>query len=144
MAKALAPKLGGALQERRAAITDGIDKAEAARTEAESVLAQHQERLAEASHEASYLRQKAIERSAQILAEMQEEGRRQRDSIIAVGHAQIETDRLAVTSVLRRDAGQATTDLAREMVAETMQDHTRQSRVIDRFLDELDEKAAAA
>lgn len=75
---------------------------------------------------------------------MRAEGQRQREEIIAAGHAQIQADRKAAASALRQDVGKLATDLAGKLVGESLEDHARQSRVIDRFLDELDDKATKA
>ncbi|MEV0126586.1 F0F1 ATP synthase subunit B [Streptomyces sp. NPDC050703] len=142
--KKLLPNINKVLEERREAIEGGIEKAEAAQTEAQSVLEQYKAQLAEARHEAARLRQEAQEQGAQLIAEMRAEGQRQREEIVAAGHAQIEADRKAAAQSLRQDVGQLATDLAGKLVGESLEDHARQSRTIDRFLDELEEKAEAA
>ncbi|GFH35686.1 F0F1 ATP synthase subunit B [Streptomyces pacificus] len=144
LAKKLLPNINRVLEERREAIEGGMEKAEAAQVEAQSVLEQYRAQLAEARHEAARLRQEATEQGAAIIAEMRAEGQRQREEIVAAGHAQIEADRKAAASALRQDVGQLATDLAGKLVGESLEDHARQSRVIDRFLDELEEKAEAA
>ena len=53
------------------------------------------------------------------------------------------TDRKAASAALRQDVGKLATELAGKLVGESLEDHARQSRVIDRFLDELEEKAEA-
>ena len=72
---------------------------------------------------------------------MKEEGQRQREAIIVAGHAQIDADRRQVTTALRQDVGRIATDLAGRVVGESLEDSARQSRIIDRFLDELDAKS---
>jgi F-type H+-transporting ATPase subunit b len=121
-----------------------MEKAEAAKSEAQSVLEQYKAQLAEARHEAARLRQEAQEQGAALIAEMRAEGQRQREEIIAAGHTQIEADRRSAAQALRQDVGQLATELAGKLVGESLDDHARQSRVIDRFLDELDEKADSA
>ncbi|MDG4860895.1 F0F1 ATP synthase subunit B [Streptomyces sp. T-3] len=142
--KKLLPTINKVLEERREAIEGGIEKAEAAQTEAQSVLEQYKAQLAEARHEAARLRQEAQEQGAQLIAEMRAEGQRQREEIIAAGHSQIEADKKAASHALRQDVGKLATDLAGKLVGESLEDHARQSRTIDRFLDELEEKAEAA
>ncbi|MEV0322035.1 F0F1 ATP synthase subunit B [Streptomyces sp. NPDC050658] len=142
--KKLLPNINKVLDERREAIEGGIEKAEAAQTEAQSVLEQYKAQLAEARHEAARLRQEAQEQGAQLIAEMRAEGQRQREEIVAAGHAQLAADRKAAAQTLRQDVGQLATDLAGKLVGESLEDHARQSRTIDRFLDELEEKAEAA
>ncbi|MFE5190193.1 F0F1 ATP synthase subunit B [Streptomyces sp. NPDC056628] len=139
----LLPNINKVLEQRREAIEGGIEKAEAAQTEAHSVLEQYKAQLAEARHEAARLRQEAQEQGATLIAEMRAEGQRQREEIVAAGHAQIEADRKAAASALRRDVGKLATELAGKLVGESLEDHARQSRVIDRFLGELEEKAEA-
>ncbi|MCF4140348.1 F0F1 ATP synthase subunit B [Streptomyces sp. Tue 6430] len=140
----LLPNINKVLEERREAIEGGIEKAEAAQTEAQSVLEQYKAQLAEARHEAARLRQEAQEQGATLIAEMRAEGQRQREEIVAAGHTQIEADRKAAASALRQDVGKLATELAGKLVGESLEDHARQSRVIDRFLDELEEKAEAS
>jgi len=144
LGKKLLPNINKVLEERRDAIEGGIEQAEIARTEAQSVLEQYKAQLAEARHEAARLRQEAQEQGATLIAEMRAEGQRQREEIVAAGHAQIEADRKAASSALRQDVGKLATDLAGKLVGESLDDHARQSRVIDRFLGELEEKAEAA
>ncbi|MFI5753872.1 F0F1 ATP synthase subunit B [Streptomyces sp. NPDC051569] len=147
LAKKLLPNINKVLEQRREAIEGGMEKADAAKTEAESVLEQYKAQLAEARHEAARLRQEATEQGVAIIQEMKAEGQRQREEIIAAGHTQIEADRKAAAGALRRDVGKLATDLAGKLVGESLEDHARQSRTIDRFLDELEdgaEKAEAA
>ncbi|MFG3494826.1 F0F1 ATP synthase subunit B [Streptomyces sp. NPDC047928] len=140
-AKKLLPTINKVLEERREAIEGGMEKAEAAQIEAASVLEQYKAQLAEARHEAARLRQEAQEQGAAIIQEMRAEGQRQREEIVAAGHAQIEADRKAAAGALRQDVGTLATTLAGKLVGESLEDHARQSRTIDRFLDELEEKA---
>ncbi|WP_030201918.1 F0F1 ATP synthase subunit B [Streptomyces sp. NRRL S-87] len=142
--KKLLPNINKVLEERREAIEGGIEKAEAAQTEAQSVLEQYKAQLAEARHEAARLRQEALEQGSALKEELRAEGQRQKEEIVAAGHAQIEADRRAAAQALRQDVGQLATALAGKLVGESLEDHARQSRTIDRFLDELEEKAEAA
>lgn len=144
LAKKLLPNINKVLEERREAIEGGIEKAEAARIEAESVLEQYKAQLAEARHEAARMRQEATEQGAAIIQEMKAEGQRQREEIIAAGHTQIEADRKAAAAALRQDVGKLAIELAGKLVGESLEDQARQSRTVDRFLDELEEKAEAA
>lgn len=114
LAKKLLPNINKVLEERREAIEGGMEKAEAAKTEAQSVLEQYKAQLAEARHEAARLRQDAQEQGATLIAEMRAEGQRQREEIVAAGHTQIEADRKAAAQALRQDVGQLATELAGE------------------------------
>lgn len=142
--KKLIPAINKALEERREAIEGGMEKAEAAQAEARQTLESYREQLAEARHEAARLRQQAQEQGAALIAEMREEGQRQREEIIAAGHAQLAADRKQAAELLRQDVGTLAIELAGRLVGESLEDHARQSRTIDRFLDELEEKAAVS
>ncbi len=144
LAKKLLPNINKVLDERREAIEGGIEKAESAKLEAQQTLDQYKAQLAEARHEAARMRAEAEQRGAELIAEMRAEGQRQREEIVAAGHTQIEADRKQAAQALRQDVGKLATDLAGKLVGESLQDHARQSRVIDRFLDQLEEKAEAA
>jgi F-type H+-transporting ATPase subunit b len=144
LAKKLLPTINKVLDERREAIEGGIEKAEATQAEAQQTLEEYKQQLAEARHEAARLRQEAQEQGAALIAEMRAEGQRQREEIIAAGHTQIEADRKAAALSLRQDVGRLATELAGKLVGESLEDHARQSRTIDRFLDGLDEAAASA
>ncbi|MQY12013.1 ATP synthase subunit b [Streptomyces sp. RB5] len=143
LAKKLLPTINKVLEERHAAIEGGMEKAEAAQIEAEETLQQYKEQLAEAQREANRLREKAREEGELLKAELRAEGQRQRDEIIAAGHTQLVADQKAAALSLRQDVGRLATDLAGKLVGESLEDHARQSRVIDRFLDELEAKATA-
>lgn len=144
LATKLLPNINKVLEERREAIEGGMEKAEAAQVEAQRALEQYREQLAEARHEANRLRQQAQEQGAALIAEMRAEGQRQREEIIAAGHTQIEADRKAAAQALRQDVGRLATELAGKLVGESLEDVARQSRTIDRFLDELEAKSAKA
>ncbi|MEU4844673.1 F0F1 ATP synthase subunit B [Streptomyces gilvosporeus] len=143
LAKKLLPNINRVLEERRSQIEGRMEEAEALQAEAQQVLADYRAQLADARHEAARLRQEAQEQGATLIAEMRAEGQRQREEIIAAGHAQIEADRKAAAQSLRQDVGKLATDLAGKLVGESLEDAARQSRTIDRFLDEIEAQAAA-
>ncbi|BBB00219.1 putative ATP synthase B chain [Actinacidiphila reveromycinica] len=143
LGKKLLPNIQKTLAERHDAIEGGLERAEKAQADANRTLDEYKAQLAEARHEAARITEQAREQGAQIIAEMREEGSRQRDAIIAAGHAQIEADRRQVTVSLRQEVGKIATDLAGRVVGESLEDSARQSRVVDRFLDGLEQSAAA-
>ncbi len=144
LGKKLLPTIQKTLDERQDAIEGGLERAQEAQTEANQTLEEYKAQLAEARHEAARITEQAREQGAAIIAEMREEGQRQRDTIIAAGHSQTEADRRQVTVALRQVVGRMATDLAGRVVGESLEDAARQSRVIDRFLEDLEEKAEAA
>ncbi|SEF91483.1 ATP synthase F0 subcomplex B subunit [Actinacidiphila yanglinensis] len=144
LGKKLLPNIQKTLAERHDAIEGGLERAEKAQADANRTLEEYKAQLAGARHEAARITEQAREQGAQIIAEMREEGARQRDAVVAAGHAQIEADRRQVTVSLRQEVGKIATDLAGRVVGESLEDSARQSRVVDRFLDGLEQSAASS
>jgi F-type H+-transporting ATPase subunit b len=144
LGKKLLPNIQKTLAERHDAIEGGLERAAEAQAEANRTLEEYKAQLADARHEAARITEQAREQGAQIIAEMREEGQRQRDAIVAAGHSQIEADRRQVTVTLRQEVGRIATELAGKVVGESLEDVARQSRVVDRFLDGLENTASSA
>lgn len=132
------PGIKKLLEERTEAIEGGLLKAEAAQAEAERIKADFTARLAESRHEAAEVRAKAQAEGAALVDKAREEANRQRESIVAAGHAQLAADRNSAVSVLKADLGKLAVELADKIVGERAADAALQERIIDRFLDELD------
>lgn len=132
------PGIRKLLEERTEAIEGGLLKAEAAQAEAERIKADFTARLAESRHEAAEVRAKAQTEGAALVDKAREEANRQRESIVAAGHAQLSADRNSAVSILKADLGKLAVQLADKIVGERAADAALQERIIDRFLDELD------
>jgi F-type H+-transporting ATPase subunit b len=139
----LLPRIQKALAERTDAIEGGIKRAEEAQDEAQKVLEQYKEQLAEARHEAARLRQEAHEQGAQIIAEMREQAQAEGQRLIDQAHAQIEADRQQAFTRLRAEIGELAVDLAGRIVGESLEDEARRRGTVDRFLDQLEDRARA-
>ena len=142
--KVLMPRLNQTLAERTDKIEGGLLRAEEAQNEANATLAQYREQLAEARHEAARLREQAREQGAQIIAEMREEAQAEARRLVEAAHAQIEADRQQALQSLKAEVGGLAVDLASRVVGESLTDEARQRRVVERFLDELDQQAERA
>ena len=144
VAKYVVPQFEKMYAERTAAIEGGIEKAEEAQKEASAALEQYKEQLASARAEASKIREDARAQGAQIIAEMREQAQAEAARITAAASQQIAAERQQAIVQLRTDVGALATDLASRIVGESLQDSARQSRVVDRFLDELEASESAA
>ena len=142
--KVLLPRIMKTLEERTNVIEGGIQRAEQAQAEANRLREQFQAQLAEARHDAARQREQAIEEGARIIAEKREEAQVQASQIIAAAHAQIEADRQQAFASLRTEVGTLAVQLASKIVGESLDDDARQSRVVDRFLADLDASRPAA
>lgn len=142
LAKVLMPRISATLAERTDAIEGGLKRADDAQEEANKVLTQYRAQLADARHEAARLREQAKEEAAQIVAEGRAAGVAERERIIASANTQIEADRQQALTALRTEVGSLAVELASRIVGESLADEARQSRMVDRFLDDIGQESA--
>jgi F-type H+-transporting ATPase subunit b len=142
--KILLPRITTVLDERTEKIEGGLQKAEEMQTQAKQVLEQYQAQLAEARHEAARLREEAREQGAGIIAEMREQAQAEARRITEAAQAQIAADRQQAFASLRAEIGTLSVQLASKIVGESLDDDARQSRVVDRFLAELETSQSQA
>jgi F-type H+-transporting ATPase subunit b len=142
--KVLLPRITATLEERTEKIEGGLQKAEEMQAEAKHVLEQYQAQLAEARHEAARLREEAREQGAGIIAEMREQAQAEARRITEASQAQIAADRQQAFAALRAEIGTLSVQLASKIVGESLDDDARQSRVVDRFLTELETSQSQA
>ncbi|HEY2574721.1 MAG TPA: F0F1 ATP synthase subunit B [Streptosporangiaceae bacterium] len=144
LGKVLLPRIQKTLEERTTAIEGGLQKAEETQAEAERLLTLYREQLDQARHESSKLREEAKEQGAQIIAEMRAQAQAEATRLVEAAQAQIETERQQALASLRRQVGDLATELAGRIVGESLTDEARQSRVVDRFLDEIEGQGTQA
>jgi len=140
----LLPRVQTVLEARTDAIEGGLRRAEAAQAEAAQVLEQYRQQLAEARQQAGQLREQAKEDGAAIIAEMREQAQAEANRITAAAAAQIEAERRAAMVQLRGEVARWATELASRIVGESLEDEARQSRVVERFLAEIEAAPAGA
>ena len=136
--KVLVPRISKTLQERTDAIEGGIERAARAEAEAERLAEQYRAQLADARHEAARVREESREEGAQISAELREQAQAEAARIMQAAQAQIAADRQQAFASLRAEVGTLAVELASKIVGESLADEARQSRVVDRFLAELE------
>jgi F-type H+-transporting ATPase subunit b len=144
LGKLLLPRITKLLNEREDAIQGGINRADEAQAEAQAVLAQYRAQLDDARREASRMREEANEQGAQIIAEMRERAEAEARRITEAAQAQIDAERQQALISLRAEVGALATELASRIVGESLTDSARQSRMVDRFLDDLAAQGAPA
>lgn len=142
--KFILPQMTKVLDERSALIEGGIEKAEAAQKQADEALAQQQALLAEARADAAQVREEARAEGTAIIKDLKVKANEEAERITETARRQIEADRQAASVSLRNEVGALATGLASKIVGESLEDSARQSRVVDRFLDELEASQAVA
>jgi F-type H+-transporting ATPase subunit b len=142
--KVLMPRIMTTLEERTEKIEGGLEQAARAQAEANQTLERYRAQLAEARHEAARLREQAKEEGAAIIAAMREQAQVEARRITEAARAQLESDRQQAFASLRAEVGALSVELASKIVGESLEDEARQSRVVDRFLADMDASRAAA
>jgi len=139
LGKVFMPRIQKMLAERTELIEGGLARSEEAQSQAKDLLDQYRQQLDDARREAARLREEAREQGAQIIAEMREAAQAEARRITEAAQAQIEAERQQALTSLRAEVGTLATELASRIVGESLADQARQSRMVDRFLDELEE-----
>jgi len=142
--KLVLPPMNRILDERSALIEGGIEKAEAAQKQADEALAQQQALLAEARADAAQVREEARAEGTAIIKDLKAKANQEAERITETAHRQIEAERQSAAVSLRTEVGALATELASKIVGESLEDSARQSRVVDRFLDELEASQTVA
>lgn len=142
--KFIVPMFEKTFAERAEAIEGGIAKAEKAQAEASAALEEYKQQLTDARAEANRIREEARAEGAQILADLKEKAAAESARITAQGHAAIQAERQAAVVSLRAEVGTLATTLAGRIVGESLDDDARASRVVDRFLADLENQNAGA
>ncbi|CAB4929729.1 MAG: F0F1 ATP synthase subunit B [Actinobacteria bacterium] len=136
--KFVTPMFEKAFTERTNAIQGGIERAEKAQLEAQRALNQYTEQLAKAQTEAQTLREEARAQGAAIIEDLRTKAQEEAARITATAQASIEAQRQQAVTSLRAEVGALAVELASKIVGESLDDAARQSRVVDRFLEDLE------
>ena len=138
------PRFEAAYKARAEAIEGGISKAEKAQAEAAALKADFERQLAQSRSDAAQQREAARAEGLQIVEEMRTRAQAEAERIVTAAHEQIAADRAAAAASLKAEIGTLAVRLASRIVGESLEDSARQSRVVDRFLDEIDATAGQA
>ncbi|NEA77236.1 F0F1 ATP synthase subunit B [Streptomyces sp. SID13588] len=144
LAKVLLPRINKVLADRSDAIEGGLKRAEHIAAEAARTLAEYQQQVTEARHEAARLRQDAVEQGTALIAEIRAEGLREREDVVAAGRDQIAAHRVLAEAELRGDVASLAMTLAGLIVGEPIEAAAGTRAVVDRFLAELDTQDAVS
>jgi F-type H+-transporting ATPase subunit b len=132
------PMFEKAFAARTEAIQGGMEKAERAQREAEVALQQYTAQLSEARGEAQRIREEARVQGAAIIEDLRGKAQEEAARITAAAASSIEAERQQAIASLRNEVGTLATQLASKIVGEALDDQVRQSRIVDRFLEDLE------
>lgn len=129
---------------RTAAIQGGIEKADEKQRLAEEALAKYTAQLATAREEAARIREEAKTQGTQIVAEMRAQGTADAERLRDAAASQIAAERTQAVTDLKNDIGGLATQLAGQIVGESLSDDERAKRSVDRFIGELESQSGRA
>ncbi|MDA0259555.1 MAG: F0F1 ATP synthase subunit B [Actinobacteria bacterium] len=132
------PMFEKAFAARTEAIQGGMEKAEKAQRDAQVALEQYTAQLSAARGEAQKIREEARVQGAAIIEDLRGKAQEEAARITAAATASIEAERQQAITSLRNEVGSLATELASKIVGEALDDQVRQSRIVDRFLDDLE------
>ncbi|MEO6510553.1 MAG: F0F1 ATP synthase subunit B [Nocardioides sp.] len=138
LARYVIPPINKAMTDRQNAIRTQFADLESARADANAAEAEFKAQIADARHEAARIREEAREQGATIVAEMRQQGEVEKARIVDNGHQQLAAERQQALASLRAEVGTLATTLAGRIVGESLEDDERSTRVVDRFLADLD------
>jgi len=137
LGKVAFPRIAEALDRRQKAIEDSIDAAEHTRTEAEKILAEYRERLAEARGQADDIVSRARKTGEAAETEILADARGKREEMMEQTRRDIEAETRRAIMEIRAEVADLTV-LATEKVARKTLTSEDQKRLVEEALSELD------
>jgi F-type H+-transporting ATPase subunit b len=132
------PFINNAMTARQEAIRAEFAELDEAKAEAKGAEEEYKAQLADARKEAARIREEAREQGNQIIAEAREAATVEANRVKEQAQAQIAAERQAAMTSLRSEVGSLATTLAGRIVGESLEDDERSTRVVDRFLADLE------
>jgi F-type H+-transporting ATPase subunit b len=143
LARYVIPPINKAMTARQEAIRQEFAELEESKQEAKDAEAEFKAQIADARKEANRIREEAREQGNGIIAEAKEQAQVDAQRIREQAHAQIAAERQQALTSLRAEVGTLATSLAGRIVGESLEDDDRSTRVVDRFLADLDSLEAS-
>jgi F-type H+-transporting ATPase subunit b len=131
------PRIGEALDKRQRAIEDSIDAAERTRRDADQLLAEYRERLAEARGQADEIVTRARRTGEAAEAEIVAGARTKREEMMEATRREIEAETRRAIQAIRAEVADLTI-AATEKVTRKSLDGDDQRRLVEEALSELD------
>lgn len=133
------PVLQKNLTQRQEAIRQGLEDSRLAKERLDAAEAEYQKMIAEARAEAARTREEGSRIRQETIEAAKDEARTAAEAVSRLATERLEVQHRQVLAELRREVGELSVELAGRIVGESLTDAGMQSRVVDRFLSELDE-----
>ena len=138
LARYVIPPINAAMERRQEAIRQEFAELDEAKAEAKGAEEEFKAQIADARKEAARIREEAREQGSAIIAEMREQAQVEASRVTEHAQAQIAAERQQAQTSLRAEVGTLATSLAGRIVGESLEDDERSTRVVDRFLADLE------
>jgi F-type H+-transporting ATPase subunit b len=136
MRKWVFPRVGGLLDERRQKIQGELEQAEATRAEADRLLADYRQQLADARDEGNRIIEEARHTADQVRADLQAKAEQEAQGTVARAQEEIRAERDRVFQELRGQVGEIAVELAGRVVGQSL-DKRAHERLIDEYIDQV-------
>ena len=136
MWKWVLPRLNALLEERRQKIQGEMERAEAARAEADSLLADYRLQLAQARDEGNRIIEEARKTADQLRRDVQASAGQEAEATVLRAQEEIRAERDRVFQELRGQVAEIAVDLAGRVVGQAL-DKSAHERLIDEYIDQV-------
>ena len=136
MWKWVLPALNTVLEERRTKIQGEMEQAETTRVEADKVLADYRQQLANARDEGNRIIEEARQTAEQLRHDLQAKAEQESQQTVARAQEEIRAERDRVFQELRQQVGEIAVELAGRVVGQTL-DKASHERLIDEYIDQV-------
>ena len=136
MAKFVLPAMNKLLEERRQKIQGEMERAEATRVEADTLLTDYRAQLANARDEANRIIEEARRTADQLRVDLQAKAEQESQGIVARAQEEIRGERDRVFQELRSQVGEIAVELAGKVVGQSL-DKATHERLIDEYIDQV-------
>jgi F-type H+-transporting ATPase subunit b len=136
MSKWVFPRVNALLEERREKIQGEMEKAESTRVEADKLLADYREQLANARDEANRIIEESRRTADQLRVDLQAKAEQESQQVVARAQEEIRAERDRVFQELRSQVGEIAVELAGKVVGQSL-DKSAHERLIDEYIDQV-------
>ncbi|GIU91879.1 MAG: ATP synthase subunit b [Acidimicrobiia bacterium] len=131
------PAINRSLEQRQQAIAGRLEEAEKAKAEAESLLADYRQQMAEARQRASEIIDEARQAAEQLRDEILAKANEEAAQIVAKARDEAAAERQRVLAEAREEVANLSLDLAERVIGEAL-DREAQLGLVQRYLAELE------
>ncbi|NOY55804.1 MAG: F0F1 ATP synthase subunit B [Actinobacteria bacterium] len=131
------PALNRTLEARQQAVVGGMREAEDAKLEAQGLLNDYREQLANAKEESNRIIEEARLTAEAMRSDMVAKAKAEAEEIVAKARGEVAAERERALAEVRQEVANLSIDLAERVVQGSL-DRRAQEGLIDRYLDELE------